>query len=55
MTYDGGEYDSYGRCTCRSYMEIREIEIDFICTFESRDREEKLNNLLEIDIFNLNI
>ena len=52
MTYDGGQYDNYGRCECRAYMEIREIDLNFICTFESRNREDKLNILLHED-FNL--
>ncbi len=54
MTYDGGQYDSYGRCECRPYMEIQHIEFDFICTFESREREQKLNKLLpdfDLDFF----
>lgn len=52
MTYDGGQYDSYGRCECRSFMEIQHCEIDFICSFEAREREMKINDLLG-DFFNL--
>jgi hypothetical protein len=41
-----GDYDEYGRCTLRDYLEIEHIELKFISTFESRNREEKLNQIL---------
>lgn len=49
MTYDGGQYDSYGRCECRAYMNIEWCDVDFIQSFESRDREIKLESLLDFD------
>lgn len=41
-----GDYDEYGRCTLRDYLEIEHIELKFISTFESRNREGKLNQIL---------
>lgn len=48
-----GDYDDYGRCILRDYLEIEHIELKFISTFESRDREEKLNQILSDDFDNL--
>jgi len=46
-----GDYDEYGRCTMRDYLEIYHIELDFISTFESRHRESKLNEIISDDLF----
>ena len=48
-----GEYDEYGRCTMRGYLEIAWIELNFIQTFEQRDRQHKLDELLAKDMENL--
>ena len=49
LKYIPGDYDEYGRCTMRDYLEIEHIELEFISTFESRDREQKLNQILSDD------
>ena len=48
-----GEYDEYGRCTLRDTLEIAWIELDFIQTFEQRERQNKLDELLFLDVDNL--
>lgn len=55
FTYDGGDVDEYGRYTMRPYLEVEYIRWDFIQTFEQRDRDFKLNQILEsdFDIFNI--
>jgi len=53
MSYDGGQYDEYGRCECRPYMEIMCIGMEFIQSFESRERDVKIDSLL--DLFELRI
>ena len=57
LKYYRGDYDEYGRMTMPDYFEIYYIELDFIETFEARDREDKLNQILSYDfdnLFNLN-
>lgn len=44
-----GDYDEYGRCTMRDYLDIEHIELNFISTFEARDRESKLDKILSDD------
>ena len=44
-----GDYDDYGRCTMRDYLEVEHIEFNFIQTFQQRDRESKLEDLLTLD------
>jgi hypothetical protein len=41
-----GDYDEYGRCTMRDYLEIEHIEFKFIQTFQERERESKLSKIL---------
>jgi hypothetical protein len=41
-----GDYDEYGRCTMRDYLEIEHIEFNFIQTFQERERESKLSKIL---------
>ena len=48
-----GDYDEYGRCTMRDYLDIEHIELKFISTFEARDRESKLDKILSDDFDNL--
>jgi hypothetical protein len=48
MSYDGGQYDEYGRCECRPYMEIMCIGMEFIQSFESRERDVKIDSLLDL-------
>ena len=51
-----GDYDEYGRCTLRDYLDIEHIELNFISTFEARDRDSKLDKILSDDfdkLFNL--
>ena len=51
-----GDYDEYGRCTMRDYLDIEHIELNFISTFEARDRDSKLDKILSDDfdkLFNL--
>ena len=50
-----GDYDEYGRCTMRDYLEIEHIEFNFIQTFQERERESKLSKILSDefeDLFN---
>lgn len=44
-----GDYDEYGRCTMRDYLDIEHIELKFISTFEARDRDSKLDKILSDD------
>ena len=48
-----GDYDEYGRCTMRDYLDIEHIELNFISTFEARDRDSKLDKILSDDFDNL--
>lgn len=48
-----GEYDEYGRCTMRDYLEVEHIEFNFIQTFQQRERESKLNEILTNEFDNL--
>jgi hypothetical protein len=48
-----GDYDDYGRCTLRDYLDIEHIELNFISTFEARDRDSKLDKILSDDFDNL--
>lgn len=48
-----GDYDDYGRCTMRDYLDIEHIELNFISTFEARDRDSKLDKILSDDFDNL--
>lgn len=48
-----GDYDEYGRCTLRDYLDIEHIELNFISTFEARDRDSKLDKILSDDFDNL--
>lgn len=55
LRHNNSEFDNEGHCTSPSWWEIEHIEYDFIQSFEQRERQEKLNQLLDkdIDIFNL--
>ena len=44
-----GDYDEYGRFIMGDYLDIEHIELNFISTFEARDRENKLNEILSDD------
>jgi hypothetical protein len=44
-----GDYDEYGRSIMEDYLDIEHIELNFISTFEARDRENKLNEILSDD------
>ena len=50
-----GEYDEYGRCTMRDYLEVQHIEFKFIQTFKQRERQEKLDTIFnnDLDLFKL--
>jgi len=48
-----GDYDEYGRCTMRDYLDIEHIELNFISTFEARDRDSKLDKILSDDFYKL--
>ena len=48
-----GDFDDYGRCTMRDYLDIEHIELNFISTFEARDRDSKLDKILSDDFDNL--
>ena len=45
-----GDYDEYGRCTMRDYLEVEHIEFDFIQTFQQRERQLKLDEILSKDL-----
>jgi len=53
MKYYHGDYDDYGRLTMRGYYDIEYIDWDFIQTFEQRNREMKLNEILSNEFDNL--
>mgnify|MGYP001353841120 CR=1 FL=1 len=54
IKYYRGEYDEYGRATASGYYDIEYVDWKFIQTFVERDREQKLNEILDIDnIFNI--
>ena len=53
LSYVEGETDDCGRYTMRDYLEIAHIRWNLIQTFEQRDRQYKLDQILESDnIFN---
>jgi len=53
LSYVEGETDDCGRYTMRDYLEISHIRWNLIQTFEQRDRQYKLDQILESDnIFN---
>ena len=49
LKWSPSEYDDYGRLTMRSYLEVEYIEFKFIQTFQQREREIKLDTLLDFD------
>lgn len=59
LTYES-DFDGDGRCISRGWMKIDYIDLDFQYTFDQRDREDKLNKILNIEfdpenIFNIKI
>ena len=56
LTWSCGDYDEYGRCTMRDYLDVDHIRWNLIQTFEQRERQFKLDQILEDDfnkIFNI--
>lgn len=53
MKYYPGDYDEYGRCICSGYYDVEYDEMVFIQTFEQRNRETKLNEILTNEFDNL--
>lgn len=49
LKYSPSEYGDFGRVTMRSYLEVKYIEFKFIQTFLEREREFKLDKLLDFD------
>jgi predicted SprT family Zn-dependent metalloprotease len=50
-----GEYDERGCSTMRDYLEVEHIEFNLIQTFQQRERQSKLDEILSKeleDIFN---
>ena len=45
-----GDYDEYGRCTMSSYLEVEHIEFNLIQTFQQRERQSKLDEILSKDL-----
>ena len=45
-----GDYDEYGRCTMRDYLEVEHIEFNLIQTFQQRERQSKLDEILSEDL-----
>ena len=45
-----GEYDERGCPTMRDYLEVEHIEFDFIQTFQQRERQLKLDEILSKDL-----
>lgn len=52
LTYYNSETDDYGRTIMRGYYDIVHLELEFIQTFESRNREKRIDTILGDDIFN---
>jgi hypothetical protein len=50
LKYLPGEYDEYGRCTMRDYLGVEYIELKFIQTFQQRERQSKLDEILSKDL-----
>jgi hypothetical protein len=50
LKYLPGEYDEYGRCTMRDYLGVEYIELKFIQTFQQRERQSKLDEILNKDL-----
>lgn len=48
-----GDYDEYGRCTMRDYLEVEHIEFNLIQTFQQRERQSKLDEILNKDLEDL--
>jgi hypothetical protein len=53
LKYLPGEYDEYGRCTMRDYLGVEYIEFNFIQTFQQRERQQKLDEILSKDLEDL--
>jgi hypothetical protein len=53
LKYVPGDYDEYGRCTMRDYLEIAYIDLKFNQTFEQRERQSRLDELLQKDMEDL--
>lgn len=56
LTWMNGDYDEYGRCTMRDYLDVDHLRWNLIQTFEQRERQFKLDQILEDDfnkIFNI--
>jgi len=53
LRWTPSEYDDYGRCTMRSYLEVEYVEFNLIQTFQQREREFKLNEILTNEFDNL--
>jgi len=55
LKYYHGDYDEHGRMTYPDSFDIEHIELKLIETFEERNRNEKLYNLLtdDLDLFNI--
>ena len=53
LKYVPGDYDEYGRCTMRDYLEIAYIDLKFNQTFLQRERELKLGEVLQKDMDDL--
>lgn len=49
LRWESADYDEYGHCTMSSYLEVEHIEFNFIQTFLQRERESKLNEILECE------
>lgn len=47
-----GEWDNSGNRIARDYLEIQHIEFNFIQTFKQRERQLKLNSIIDDDPFN---
>jgi hypothetical protein len=47
-----GECDEYGRCTQRDYLEVVYAEFHLIQTFKQRERQTKLDSIIDDDPFN---
>jgi hypothetical protein len=57
LKWSPSEYDDYGRLTMRGYLDIKHIEFRFIQTFQQRERQIKLDQILTNefdDLFKLN-
>jgi len=53
LLYESGDCDEFGRIIGRAYLYVEYINLTFIQSFESRERESKINSILSDNLFDI--